>query len=113
LNVSSEGVIFMGLLAFVLRVGIMSMKHYSIRVSGRVQGVFYRASAAEKARELGLKGYVCNQPDGSVFIEAEGNEEALKKLIEWTAIGPPRAKVEACEVTEGSLKNYSEFSVQR
>jgi acylphosphatase len=48
------------------------MHHYQITVSGKVQGVWFRKSTQDKARELGLRGFVRNQPDGSVYIEASG-----------------------------------------
>jgi acylphosphatase len=89
------------------------MPHYTIHVSGKVQGVFYRASTVEKAVELDLKGFAQNLSDGRVLIEAEGNEVSLQKLIEWCKKGPSRAIVTNLEVSEGELKNYSEFSVRR
>jgi acylphosphatase len=88
-------------------------KHFSIRVSGHVQGVFYRATTVEKARELKLSGFVRNESDGSVYIEAEGEEEPLLRFAEWTKQGPPRARVQKCEVNESELKNFSGFEIQR
>jgi acylphosphatase len=90
-----------------------NLKHYSIRVSGRVQGVFYRASTVEKARQLGLRGFVRNEPDGSVYIEAEGEPDVLAKFVDWTKTGPPRARVDSCEVFEGSVKGFKAFEIQR
>ncbi|MFB6307312.1 MAG: acylphosphatase, partial [Flavobacteriales bacterium] len=55
------------------------MKHKDIRVRGKVQGVFYRATMVENAMRWGIKGFVRNETDGSVYIEAEGDEEALEK----------------------------------
>jgi acylphosphatase len=89
------------------------VKHYSIRVGGRVQGVFFRASTAEKARKLGLKGFVRNEKDGSVYIEAEGPEANVKELIDWAKVGPPHASVAFCNVTEGEVSHYSAFEIQR
>ena len=65
-----------------------------IRVYGRVQGVFYRASAEAEARRLGLKGWVRNCPDGSVELVAEGLKTSLDDLIAWCRRGPPHAEVE-------------------
>jgi acylphosphatase len=65
------------------------------RVSGRVQGVFYRASAREQARALGLIGWVRNLADGSVEAVASGSPEALAAFASWLADGPPRARVSA------------------
>ena len=67
-------------------------------VSGRVQGVFYRASTAERARTLGITGYARNLPDGRVEVLACGEEAAVGKLCEWLWQGPPAAKVDAVEI---------------
>ena len=67
----------------------------NINVTGNVQGVFFRAHAKELADQLGIKGFVENREDGSVFIHAEGNEDALNELEEWCHHGPPDAKVES------------------
>ena len=77
-------------------------------VSGRVQGVFFRASAREEALKLGLTGYAKNLPDGRVEVLAIGEASAVATLERWLAHGPPLAKVErvarqdaAVEVLEG------------
>ena len=88
-------------------------KHFVIKVNGLVQGVFFRASTKEKADQLGVKGIVRNEADGSVYIEAEGDPENVKKFIQWCHQGPPRAQVDACDVTEGPLKNFTAFIIQR
>jgi len=67
-------------------------------ITGRVQGVFFRASTQRKARGLGLTGYALNQPDGSVAVAARGENDALDKLAAWLEKGPPGARVE--QVTE-------------
>lgn len=89
------------------------IKHLNIRVYGRVQGVFYRATALEIATNLGLKGFVRNERDESVYIEAEGEEEKLNEFIDWCHIGPMRAKVEKVLTEEGKIKNYSNFELVR
>jgi acylphosphatase len=85
------------------------MKHLAIHVTGKVQGVFYRASTVEKARALGLKGFVQNEPDGSVYIEAEGDDGALQSLLEWCRQGPPHARVSDVTSAEGPLRNFADF----
>jgi acylphosphatase len=62
-------------------------------VTGRVQGVGYRAATAAEARRLGLAGWVRNRPDGAVELEAEGPADAVAALLAWCRVGPPSAKV--------------------
>lgn len=69
-----------------------------VRVTGRVQGVFFRQSTREKARDLGLSGTVRNQDDGSVLVIAAGCPDRLTSLITWCHSGPPSAKVASVEV---------------
>lgn len=88
------------------------MKHIAIRVYGLVQGVFFRAEAKRKADELGIVGFARNDPDGTVYIEAQGEEAALRMFVEWCRQGPPRAKVERVDVKEGSGKQFSDFSIE-
>jgi acylphosphatase len=63
------------------------------RVSGRVQGVYYRASAQQRALQSGIVGHARNLPDGSVEVLAFGEERAVLDFIEWLWIGPSAAKV--------------------
>lgn len=69
-----------------------------IRVKGRVQGVYFRASTAEQARLHALRGHVRNEPDGSVLVLAAGGAAALDQLIEWLHTGPPMARVASVDV---------------
>lgn len=64
------------------------VEHVKIKISGKVQGVFFRASAKEQADALGVVGFAQNQPDGSLYIEAEGEEEALDKFVNWCKKSP-------------------------
>ena len=89
------------------------IKHYKIIVKGRVQGVWYRGSTQHKARELGVRGFVKNEPDGSVYIEAEGNEHTLAQLVTWCQKGPELAKVKNVEVREGDVCHYRNFEILR
>jgi len=73
------------------------------RVRGRVQGVFYRASAARRAAELGVRGNARNLPDGSVEVVAVGAESAVNTLIEWLWIGPSAAQVVAVDIETLSI----------
>lgn len=69
-------------------------------VSGRVQGVFFRASTRARARELGVAGYAKNLPDGRVEVLACGEPSAVVRLCEWLWSGPPSAKVTAVDVED-------------
>ncbi len=89
------------------------MEHWKIRVFGRVQGVYFRDSTREQAEKLGLTGFVKNEPDGSVLIEAEGEEEDLQALADWCLDGPQLAKVERVETSEGTLHGYNKFEIRR
>jgi len=73
-------------------------KQIVLKIYGKVQGVFFRDSSQEKARELNLSGWVRNEPDGAVAIVAEGGEKELKELIEWCKNGPGHAKVDEVDV---------------
>ncbi len=87
--------------------------HKNIRVRGKVQGVFYRASTADKAKELGLKGFVLNEPQGSVYMEVEGEETEVNKMIEWARSGPPRAIVDGLDITDGAVQSFKGFEIRR
>jgi len=82
-------------------------------VSGKVQGVFFRASAKAAADGLGVVGLVRNLPNGSVYLEAEANEEQLQQFEAWCRKGPTRAIVDNVRVQEGNVANYREFIVQQ
>jgi acylphosphatase len=69
-------------------------------VSGRVQGVFYRGSAAQRARELGVRGYARNLADGRVEVLACGEEEAVRTFVSWLWTGSSASKVTAVEVSD-------------
>ncbi|MBI2022485.1 acylphosphatase [Candidatus Daviesbacteria bacterium] len=88
------------------------IKHLKIYVRGLVQGVFYRANASKKAEEFGIYGFAKNEADGSVYIEAEGEEKSLKEFTAWCKEGPELARVEELKIAEGDLKNFSEFKIQ-
>ena len=72
-------------------------------VSGRVQGVYYRGSAAQRARELGIDGYARNLPDGRVEVLACGAAENVQRFIEWLWIGSTASRVTAVEVQDVAL----------
>lgn len=76
----------------------MGLKQIHIRVYGRVQGVFFRASAQREARRLGLTGWVRNRKDQTVELVAEGEETGIKDLIAWAQAGPSAARVDKVDI---------------
>lgn len=73
------------------------MERVRLLIRGRVQGVYYRASTRERARELGVVGWVRNLADGRVEALAEGPRDTLEQLVAWCEQGPPAARVSAVE----------------
>ena len=88
------------------------MKHLNITIEGMVQGVFFRASAREEARQLGLRGFVRNEMNGTVYAEVEGEEAQVNSFVMWCHHGPPSAHVDRVTVTEGPMQNWTSFGVR-
>jgi acylphosphatase len=86
---------------------------FVIIVSGKVQGVYYRDSARQKALQLGVTGFVKNLPDGSVMLIATGTKEQLNSLVEWCRQGPPSARVTGVKVMEEEAHPYESFTISR
>jgi len=85
-----------------------------IKVLGKVQGVFFRASTKKYADQLGVKGWVRNETDGSVQIIAESEMDNIDRFIKWCYRGPEFAVVEKVIVSdEVEVKNYESFEVRR
>ena len=84
-----------------------------ILVTGKVQGVFYRATAKDVADLLGIKGWVKNLPDRNVEITATATEELLQKFIAWCKQGPPKARVDDVIVEELNLEEFKGFKIIR
>jgi len=88
------------------------MKHINIKVKGKVQGVYFRATTKAIADQVGAKGFVVNLKDGSVYLEAEGDKFALDTLVEFCHEGPDEAEVESVEVDEvAEIKGFNNFVV--
>ncbi|MFX1366690.1 MAG: acylphosphatase [Promethearchaeota archaeon] len=75
----------------------MKTTRIKIKVFGYVQGVFFRYTTRKIARSLGLTGYVKNMPDGTVYIEAQGPEDKIIELLEFSKKGPKHAQVDNVE----------------
>jgi acylphosphatase len=84
-----------------------------VLVSGRVQGVYYRATTRETARERGIDGWVRNLDDGRVEAVFEGDREAVDEMVAWCHSGSPRAEVEDVEVTYGDPEGIEGFEIRR
>jgi acylphosphatase len=81
-------------------------------VTGRVQGVFFRAECARRARAFGLGGSVRNRPDGAVEAVFEGPAAGVEAMIDWCGIGTELSKVDAVETTEEAPADEHEFRVR-
>ncbi len=89
------------------------MKRLLIKIYGRVQGVGFRYYTFKKATLLNIKGYVKNMPDGSVFVDCEGDKENLNLFLEFLKKGPQFAYVEDIEVKEAEPQGYTFFEIKR
>jgi len=89
------------------------MARVSARVRGRVQGVAYRVSALHEAIRLGLTGWVQNEPDGSVRLEAQGERGRVDSLLAWCRRGPPGARVGGVDVEPlPDIEGESRFEIR-
>lgn len=88
------------------------MKHVAITVKGRVQNVGFRHKAVQEATKHGITGFVMNQPDGTVYVEAEGQEGPVDAFIEWCKNGPNWARVDDFNLEVGKPKHFDDFSVR-
>lgn len=89
------------------------MALYQLKIRGHVQGVGYRYNTKLKADELGLRGIVKNEPDGSVYAEIEGEEELLQRMIEWCRQGPQAARVLEVIAEAAPEQQYQQFNIIR
>jgi len=88
-------------------------KRVHLKIAGRVQGVYFRASTLQQAQKLGLTGWVMNCPDGSVEAVAEGVEPRLEELINWCRQGPDGARVAEVVIQwEAAQHAFRDFSIK-
>lgn len=89
------------------------MKQFHMIISGKVQGVFFRANTREKAKQLGLVGYVMNLSNGKVETVAQGPEDKLNELVEFCQHGQTSAEVDSIELKESEPKEkYTNFEIR-
>ena len=90
----------------------MTTTRAHVFVSGKVQGVFYRATTSERASEVGVDGWVKNLDDGRVEAVFEGPEEAVEEMVEWCHEGSSQARVEAVEVEWQEPEHLASFEIR-
>ncbi|MDQ3931467.1 MAG: acylphosphatase [Actinomycetota bacterium] len=91
----------------------MSQVARHLRIRGRVQGVFFRASSRDKARRVGAAGWVRNCPDGTVELWVEGDPDAVDEVEEWVRDGGPKAaRVEELEASDREPEGFDTFDVR-
>jgi acylphosphatase len=81
-------------------------------VHGRVQGVFFRDSARERARAHGVAGWVANRSDGTLEAVLEGERDAVERVMRFLETGPPQAQVERVEISDEEPEGLNGFSVR-
>ena len=90
------------------------MPHYKLRITGRVQGVGFRAAAQAQAQQIGVSGFVRNEADGSVYLEATGTTTQLQQLVDWARKGPPMATVHQVEVEkDDAAHDFEGFTIRQ
>ncbi len=90
----------------------MEKLHYNITVAGVVQGVWFRKFTKDKADELSIEGFVKNNNDSKVYLEAEGDALMLGIFLEWLKIGSPMSIVSSVDYTVGVFKNFNNFEIK-
>jgi acylphosphatase len=89
------------------------IKSIQIHITGRVQNVGFRFNAQDTALKLGLNGFVMNKPDGSVYIEVEGAEDAINRFLIWCHQGPDWARVTGVNMVEQDIRGYEGFYIKK
>ena len=91
----------------------MARRRLEVRIAGRVQGVWFRASTLEEARRRGLDGWVRNLPDSRVEAVFEGEQAALAEILAWCRVGPPGARVDRLEERWDAATGIAGFTILR
>ena len=87
-------------------------KHVNMNITGRVQGVGFRRNTWKKAQELSIKGFVQNNVDGSVYAEAEAEEDSLNKFVIWCKKGPFGARVDNLIISVSNIQGFKRFDIR-
>ena len=89
------------------------MIRVSLTISGKVQGVFFRAHIRERAKELGVTGWAANDADGTVRVIVEGSANQVNELVDWCHSGPSTAQVEKVDVeTQPYMAEFDDFAIR-
>jgi acylphosphatase len=88
------------------------MKRAHVLVRGAVQGVFFRAEMRDRARSLGVEGWVQNNPDGAVEAVFEGDDERVESMVDWCRRGPAGARVADVEASWAAPEGETGFSIR-
>lgn len=89
----------------------MMKKSVILKIHGRVQNVGFRYYTQKKAEMLDIKGFVKNMPDGSVYVEAEGDEEKVDEFIRYCHTGPSWANVTGVDIQEAPINDFQGFYI--
>ena len=89
------------------------METMHLVISGKVQGVFYRASAKKKADELNVRGWIKNTPEGNVEALVTGKHPQIEEFIQWCKSGPDRAVVKEVSIHKQKLREFNSFKIER
>jgi acylphosphatase len=89
------------------------MPTVQLLIKGRVQGVYFRATAKQVADALNVTGWIRNTPDGDVEAMGSGSEDTLRQFIQWCKTGPEGSSVQSIDVMEKAEMRFNGFSIQR
>lgn len=87
------------------------LNHLNITVYGDVQGVFFRRTIKHEAGRKRISGFVRNEPDGSVYMEVEGDEEVLQGFTEWLKLGADGHQIKRVDIEKGQFKAFDSFEI--
>lgn len=89
------------------------MKTKHLLIKGKVQGVFYRASAKKKAEQIAIRGWVKNTSEGHVEAMITGSDQQIKDFVQWSKSGPDKASVDKVQVNDHEFEEFDSFRILR